>query len=121
MPVDAVSDGGRSSVRSGSHIATAGYRSTPPIATFSFRSSSVNTDHRLTSLPVPAVVGMAMHGSGRFLHLVQADVVERRPRVGGERGHRLGGVERAAAADADDDIGAAGLQGVDALGNQPRP
>ncbi len=67
--MDAVSAAGSPIVSSGSQSAMAGYICTPPIATFSFLSSSVKTDQRLTSLPVPAVVGIATTGRGWFLTL----------------------------------------------------
>ena len=68
MPVAAVKNGGKPSVKHGSQIATAGirYGERKP----SFRSSfMVIKEARPTSLPVPAVVGTAISGSTSALIL----------------------------------------------------
>ena len=62
MPVAAVSSGGKPSVRSGSQIARLGIRC--GLMKPSLRPSlSVSSAARPTSLPVPAVVGIAMTGA----------------------------------------------------------
>ncbi len=68
------------------------------------RSGSVSTATGVTSDPVPAVVGRAtigQHGAG---HPELAVVVGRLAAVREEHGHRLGEVEAAAPAHADDDV-----------------
>jgi hypothetical protein len=61
MPVAAVSDGGSPSVRAGSQRARAGNRCV--LMKSSLRPSTLIIAARPTSLPVPAVVGMAMVGT----------------------------------------------------------
>ncbi len=63
-PVSAVSAGGRLRVRSGSSKASAGLSASPQAQTL-WPARSVNTAVRVTSAPVPAVVGRAITGKGR--------------------------------------------------------
>ena len=87
----------------------------PAISIFSPRSVSVMTVKRVASLPVPAVVGMAMTGSPaasardghlEVAHALPAPVARPCARIG----HRLGGVDRRAAAETDQAVVAAPLQ-----------
>jgi hypothetical protein len=64
MPDEAVTQAGHVTVRSGSTSATRGQFRTSNRFIFLLRSVSVMTADGLTSLPVPAVVGIAMTGSG---------------------------------------------------------
>lgn len=67
MPVPAVTPGGRFTVRAGSITATHdAMLGVPPTLNLIFRSGSVITAHSVTSLPVPAVVGMAIMGGIRW-------------------------------------------------------
>ena len=66
MPAAAVSDGGQDTVRSGSTSATFGQLRMSNRFIFLRRAVSVMTADGLTSLPVPAVVGMARTGSGSW-------------------------------------------------------
>ena len=63
MPVDAVSSGGMVRVISGSTSATFGAMRGSLILNLNFSLESVITELKVTSLPVPAVVGMAINGS----------------------------------------------------------
>ncbi len=65
-PVVAVSAGGRSSVSEGSTIANRGRSDGPRRLTFTPCARDAITEFRVTSLPVPAVVGMATQGSAGF-------------------------------------------------------
>src|SRR2546430_6720458 len=66
MPVPAVTDGGSLTVSSGSMTATHDAMcGVPPTLNLIFRLGSVITAHRVTSLPVPAVVGTAIMGGIR--------------------------------------------------------
>src|ERR1039457_3352347 len=75
-------------------------------------SGLARTALRVTSLPVPAVVGMAMQGAagggGGGRGPMNSGEFKRLPRVGGEGGEGLGSVENAAAAEGDDEIVIAG-------------
>jgi hypothetical protein len=62
IPVAAVSRGGRSTVSSGSQIATRGMRNGLKMTVLRPVSGSVATPERPTSDPVPAVVGIATSG-----------------------------------------------------------
>ena len=63
-----MTDFGKLTVRAGSIRATHGARfGVPPTLNLIFRSGSVITAHRVTSLPVPAVVGTAMSGGIRLV------------------------------------------------------
>ncbi len=62
-PTAAVSDGGIDNVSSKSTSASVGNRLTLSIIIFTSRSVSVITATFVTSLPVPAVVGMAISGT----------------------------------------------------------
>ena len=66
MPVVAVINGGRLKVTFGSRTAYLGIRGKSLIAYLYLVSASVITAARVVSLPVPAVVGMAIR-SGSFL------------------------------------------------------
>ena len=67
-PVLAVMCAGMSSISSGSISATYGAISpVPPALYLMWRAGSVITDQRVTSLPVPAVVGTVIRGGMRFL------------------------------------------------------
>ena len=63
MPVEAVTAGGMDTGHSGSTTATRGRSALPPMGAFTPRSGSERTATGVTSLPVPAVVGMATSGS----------------------------------------------------------
>ena len=66
MPVAAVTAGGSPSISSGSMSATCGPISgVPPTLNLILRSWSVITAQSVTSLPVPAVVGIATSGGMR--------------------------------------------------------
>jgi hypothetical protein len=65
-PVLAVTEGGSEYVSSGSITATAGSISGLRRLTFTCSSSAINTAFRVTSAPVPAVVGIAMNGAARL-------------------------------------------------------
>ena len=66
MPVAAVIAGGSPSISSGSTIATCAPMSgVPPTLNLIRRSWSVMTAQSVTSLPVPAVVGIATSGGMR--------------------------------------------------------
>src|SRR5438093_13547203 len=66
MPVPAVTPAGRLTLSAGSTSATHdAMLGVPPTLNFTFRSRSVITAHRVTSLPVPAVVGTATRGGMR--------------------------------------------------------
>src|SRR2546425_11751019 len=66
MPVPAVTPAGRLTLSAGSTSATHdAMLGVPPTLNFTFRSGSVITAQRVTSLPVPAVVGTATSGGGR--------------------------------------------------------
>src|SRR2546423_14213124 len=66
MPVPAVTDGGSLTVSSGSMTATQDAMcGVPPTLNLIFRLGSVITAHRVTSLPVPAVVGPPNMGGVR--------------------------------------------------------
>ena len=65
MPVVAVSPGGRSYVSSGSITATVGSISGLRRLTFTLCSGDASTALRVTSAPVPAVVGSAAKGAER--------------------------------------------------------
>ena len=65
IPVDAVNAGGSASVSSGSTTASAGSISGLRRLTFWWLSGTVKTAFRVTSAPVPAVVGTAMNGRDR--------------------------------------------------------
>ena len=65
IPVDAVSAGGSASVSSGSTTASAGSINGLRRLTFWWLSGTVRTAFRVTSAPVPAVVGTAMNGRDR--------------------------------------------------------
>src|SRR3989449_11597546 len=66
MPVPAVTPAGRLTLSAGSTRATQdAMLGVPPTLNFTFRSGSVITAQRVTSLPVPAVVGTATSGGGR--------------------------------------------------------
>ena len=68
MPVPAVTAGGSFTVSSGSINAThEAMFGVPPTLNLIFRLGSVMTAHRVTSLPVPAVVGTAIMGGIREL------------------------------------------------------
>ncbi len=112
MPVAAVTSGGRSSVSSGSANTAFASSAGEKITRFRCVSSSEITLERPTSEPVPAVVGRATKcGSacctGARRRCVPR-VVEHVALVHGHHGHRLGDVERGAAAEADDRVGAVG-------------
>src|SRR3989449_7166234 len=63
MPVPAVTPAGRLTLSAGSTRATQdAMLGVPPTLNFTFRSGSVITAQRVTSLPVPAVVGTATSG-----------------------------------------------------------
>ena len=66
IPVAAVSSGGRPSVSSGSHSAPLGTRCQLWKPSF-LPSSTMTIAPRATSLPVPAVVGIAISGATRSL------------------------------------------------------
>ena len=63
MPVDAVSSGGMVRVISGSTSATLGAILGSLMLNLNFSLESVITELKVTSLPVPAVVGTATSGS----------------------------------------------------------
>src|SRR5437879_13439593 len=66
MPVPAVTAGGSLTVSSGSITATHDAMfGMPPTLNLIFRFGSVMTAHKVTSLPVPAVVGTAIIGGIR--------------------------------------------------------
>ena len=68
MPVAAVTAAGRPSVSSGSISATcAAISGVPPTLNLICRSWSVITAQSVTSLPVPAVVGIAISGGMRLV------------------------------------------------------
>ena len=89
--------------------------------------SSVMTPARPTSEPVPAVVGTATIGAmrGRIgARPPVADVLEipHRPGLPGHEGDQLADIERRAAAEGDDAVMAAALEGRDAgRRHWPRP
>ncbi|MEZ4505263.1 MAG: hypothetical protein R2848_05170 [Thermomicrobiales bacterium] len=64
IPVEAVSRGGKPSVSPGSTMAILGAIAQSRRETLICRVVSLTTELRVTSLPVPAVVGMAMSGRG---------------------------------------------------------
>ena len=66
MPVDAVMSAGRASVSSGSTSATVAAIRGLPTLNLNDRAASVMTDQKVTSLPVPAVVGMVIKGGIAF-------------------------------------------------------
>ncbi len=66
-PVLAVTAGGIEALNSGSTSATAGRSCMPRRLTFTPCSGERITALRVTSVPVPAVVGMAMHGTEDFV------------------------------------------------------
>lgn len=66
MPVAAVIEGGRDSVSSGSSSATRGQLKALPTLILTFCSLSDSTDQMVSSLPVPAVVGIATTGAPGF-------------------------------------------------------
>ena len=63
MPAEAVTGAGAVSVRFGSATATSGMTVALPMSIFTSRARSVRIVKRVTSLPVPAVVGMATSGA----------------------------------------------------------
>ena len=66
MPVPAVTPAGRLTLNDGSTRATQeAMFGVPPTLNFTLRSGSVITAQRVTSLPVPAVVGTATSGGMR--------------------------------------------------------
>src|SRR5256885_16326664 len=66
MPVPAVTPAGRLTLNDGSTSATHDAMfGVPPTLNFTLRSGSVITAQRVTSLPVPAVVGTATSGGVR--------------------------------------------------------
>ena len=65
-PVVAVTGGGAASVRSGSIMARRANISGLRILAFTLCAGKPSTALRVTSAPVPAVVGMAMNGNGGF-------------------------------------------------------
>jgi len=65
MPVSAVVRKGTVKVNVKSTIDALGTHAGPAISIFSFDSVSVMTVNRVTSLPVPAVVGIATIGTAR--------------------------------------------------------
>jgi len=68
MPVPAVTAAGSLTLSSGSITATQeAMFGVPPTLYLIFRLGSVITAQRVTSLPVPAVVGTAIMGGMRFL------------------------------------------------------
>ena len=111
MPVAAVSRGGRPRVSSGSQIAALGIRC--GLMKPSLRPSArVISAARPTSLPVPAVVGIATTGAVAARDLGDAaedgGVVGERAGMGRQQGHALGEVDRRAAADGDHPVAALG-------------
>ena len=118
MPIDAVTPGGHETVRAGSTIASAGRRCwcETPVFVPSRGKSTIATV--VTSEPVPEVVGSATSGStgpgtGRPRADRRVDVVEQLSLVRREERAELRGVERRAAADAD--------EAVEAVRAPPRP
>ena len=111
MPVAAVTAGGRPSVSSGSANTTFARMCGEKMIRLTCVSSSLITALRPTSLPVPEVVGRATkHGSVGADRAHAADgrrrTRARSPPRGRDHADDLGDVERRAAADADDGVGA---------------
>ena len=79
------------------------------MATLTARVSSVNTDHKVTSLPVRAVVGMAISEAAGS-HFVQAHVIQRGAGIGYQGCDGLGRIEGAAPSDPYDHVAPAGLE-----------
>ena len=69
IPVAAVMNGGIVEVMAGPKMATSGKSDGAKMTVFAFVASMVTTPLRPTSLPVPAVVGMAINGSMGFAAL----------------------------------------------------
>ena len=113
MPVPAVRCGGRLMVSSGSISASFGMRCGLPIASLR-PESMMMTPPRLTSLPVPEVVGMATIGATFAVILRRAALdhrigLQRVARMRRHQRHALGEIHRRAAADRDDAVAALGL------------
>ena len=112
MPVAAVSQAGRPRVSSGSQIARLGIRC--GLMKPSLRpSASVISAARPTSLPVPAVVGIAITGAVAGGDLRRRRRGSRHSRASGpgwvgEQRDALGEVDRRAAAEGDDAVAALG-------------
>ena len=110
---------GMPTVSSGSQIVTFGIIAGWKMTFLVWVSSCVMTPARPTSEPVPAVVGTAMTGAMPVRVGARppvADILEvpHRPGLAGHEGDDLAGIERRAAAEGDDAVMAAGLQGLEA-------
>ena len=77
MPVEAVMDGGRLNVTFGSSTAYLGINGKSLIAYLYLVSASVITAERVVSLPVPAVVGIAVR-RGSFLCILRIPFIRAR-------------------------------------------
>ena len=73
IPVKAVRCGGSPTVNSASSTARSGISGGPPTTTLRLRDGTVITVLRPTSLPVPAVVGIAQNGTSRAGHFFVSD------------------------------------------------
>ena len=111
MPDDAVTPRGQERVRSGSTSATRGQLRGSKRFIFFLRTVSVITADGLTSLPVPAVVGMAMRRQRVAAQRAEVLPVPRVPAVGQQQRDALGRVDRRSAADRDEQLLAAGGAG----------
>ena len=121
MPVPAVMKGGMPAVSSGSAMTIAGSSFGWKMIFLVWVASLVSTPARPTSEPVPAVVGTATIGAMASEFGARppvADVLEipDGPRLAGLEGDQLAEVERRAAAEGDDAVMLALLEGRDAGG-----
>ncbi len=121
MPVAAVMAGGTPTVSSGSAITATGMMRGWKISRLVCVASSVMTETRPTSEPVPAVVGTATVGAmpvevGAPVQLSPtSSKSHKRPRLARQEGDGLAGIERAAAAERDHAVMAARAVDRDAV------
>ena len=104
MPVAAATAGGCVSVSSGSSIAARAAALGSPQAIFTCVCGCVIRANDWHSLPVPAVVGMAISGSIGRVGLADAPIVLHPPAVGQQEIAALGRIHAAAAAQADEEV-----------------
>ena len=119
-PAAAVTSGGAVSVFSGSTTPSVGRRSRLETPALTCWATTWVTATAVVSLPVPAVVGMAMSGlsgpgTGHALPHRLVHVVQQRGRVARQKVHRLARVDRAAAAHRDEAVDLLGARVVGGL------
>ena len=109
MPVPAVRAGGRDNMSSGSMMLIIGVKCVSPTVYFTLFSVLVMIDQGVTSLPVPAVVGIAINGNilrgvARFFFRRISAYSATLPPPASLEPQRLCGIERTAATETNNKV-----------------